>query len=120
MKLLGIDNVFFQVGSVEKAILYYEKLGFILKFRIPRISAALFSIGNEEPGLMLLENQEHKPSRLWVEVESTVSVQENLGEGSLIETLTGLTFEVIDPWGNTIGFADYSKKPELARSRKDL
>lgn len=120
MKILGIDNVFFQVGNIDEAIPFYEKFGFALKFRIPQIKAALFRIGEEEPGLMLIENKEVKPSRFWVEVESALEVQRVLNKGKLIETATGLTFEVADPWGNTIGFADYSKKKELARSDMDL
>lgn len=115
MKLLGIDNVFFQVGSLEEALGFYEKMGFELKFKIPHCSAALLQIGTEEPGLMLWENHEPEPSRLWIEVESALQVKEELVEGTLLETATGLTFEVIDPWGNRIGFADYKERPQLAR-----
>lgn len=115
MKILGIDNVFFQVGNLEEALVFYEKLGFVLKFKIPSKLAALLNIGTEEPGLMLFENQEPKPSRLWVEVQSALEAQALFNKGSLIETATGFTFEVTDPWGNTIGFADYRKKPQLAR-----
>jgi catechol 2,3-dioxygenase-like lactoylglutathione lyase family enzyme len=53
MQLLGIDNVFFEVGDLEKAISFYDQLGFKLKFTIPHISSALFNIGNEEPGTTL-------------------------------------------------------------------
>ena len=115
MEILGIDNVFFQVGDLKEAIIFYEKLGFVLKFNIPRINAALFNIGKEVPGLMLFEDIEPKPSRLWVEVKSALEAQSILHQGSLIETATGLTFECMDPWKNIIGFADYSKKRELAR-----
>ena len=119
MEILGIDNIFFQVGNLEEAIRFYEALGFVLKFKIPRINAALFNIGNEEPGFMLFENKEPNPSRFWVEVVSALEAQKMLSKGSMIETkATGLTFEVLDPWGNIIGFADYSKKKELARKIK--
>lgn len=115
MEILGIDNIFSQVGNLEEAIGFYESLGFVLKFKVPHINAALFNIGSEEPGLMLFQNEEPKPSRFWVEVKSASEVQKNLSKGSLIETATGFTFEVLDPWGNAIGFADYSKKQELGR-----
>jgi len=118
MKILGIDNIFFQVGNLEKAIQFYETLGFILKFKIPHINAALFNIGNEEPGLILLENKEPNPSRFWVEVMSALEAEKMLGKGCMIEMATGFTFEVLDPWGNMIGFADYSKRKELARKIK--
>jgi GNAT superfamily N-acetyltransferase len=120
MKILGIDNVFFQVGELEKAVPFYEKLGFILKFKIPRINAALFKMGDEEPGLMLCEIETPQPSRLWVETVSALEAQKGWKDGLLLETATGFTFEVLDPWGNTIGFADYSNKRELARKDKDL
>ena len=38
-------------------------------------------------------------------------------QGNEIETKTGITFEVKDPDGNVIGFADYSKQPELGRNK---
>jgi predicted enzyme related to lactoylglutathione lyase len=28
---------------------------------------------------------------------------------------TGWTVEVADPWGNVLGFTDYTKRPELGR-----
>lgn len=28
---------------------------------------------------------------------------------------TGWTVEVTDPWGNVLGFTDYTKRPELGR-----
>ncbi len=58
--------------DVEKAIPFYQNLGFQLKFRIPQIPGALFHIGEEEPGLILCKSEEPKPSRLWIEVENTV------------------------------------------------
>lgn len=117
MELLGIDNVFFYVGDLDKAIGYYEKMGFILKFRIPQIPAALFQIGQEVPGLILCASPENKPSKLWIEVEDAGQIKNELHHGTLLETTTGLTFEITDPWGNIIGFADYTKKPALSRKK---
>lgn len=81
--------------------------------------ATLFSIGQEEPGLILYEKEKIAPSTLWVEVKNAQSVQrecEQLGfSGRMLETATGFTFEITDVDGNKIGFADYKKKPELAR-----
>lgn len=119
MKLLGIDNVFFEVGDIEQAIDFYESLGFELKFKIPHLSGALFKVGNEEPGLVLQQSSAPKPSCLWVEVSSAHEVQDELASlnisGTIIEPPTGFTFQIADPWGNRIGFADYTKKSELAR-----
>lgn len=119
MQLLGIDNLFFQVEHLEEAIEFYKKLGFKLKLRFPHISAALFEIGNEEPGLILQEIKPSKPSKIWVEIVNAIKAQNECKHlninGNLLDIPTGLTFEIKDPWGNIIGFADYSKKPQLAR-----
>jgi catechol 2,3-dioxygenase-like lactoylglutathione lyase family enzyme len=117
MQLLGIDNVFFQIGNLEEAVQFYQNLGFKLKFKIPRIAAALMEIGQEEPGLMLCETKDIKPSKLWVEVASAAQAKDKcetlMVQGKLLEAATGFTYEIGDPWGNIVGFADYCKKPEL-------
>lgn len=119
IKLLGIDNIFFEVKDLEKAIDFLQKLGFDLKFKIPHINAALLSIGNEEPGLIIIEKEKVLPSRFWVEVENAQELKKECKKlninGKMLETATGFTFEINDPSGNIIGFADYKKKPELAR-----
>ncbi len=124
MKLLGIDNVFFEVADLEKALSFYEKLGFKKKIDIPQLKAILFSIGEEEPGLIICQKKTVSPSKLWVEVESAEEIKtlcHSLGiPGKDIQTITGVTFEVSDDAGNYIGFADYSIKPELARSPQSI
>lgn len=119
MKLLGIDNVFFEVAELEAAIAFYQKLGFPLKFKIPQLPGALLKIGEEEPGLILHQVAAPKPSKIWIEIENA-HLAKDLCEklhikGILLETATGLTYEIEDPWKNKLGFADYSKKPGLAR-----
>ena len=124
MKLLGVDNVFFEVADLEKALSFYEKLGFKKKIAIPQLKAILFSIGEEEPGLIIGQKNTVSPSKLWVEVGSSEEIKtlcHSLGmTGKDIQTTTGMTFEVSDDSGNSIGFADYSKKPELARSPQSI
>jgi len=115
MNLLGIDNVFFQVGDLDQSIPFYEKLGFVVKFRLPHMQAALLRIGTEEPGLILIQNAQVVPSKLWVEVASSKEAHKELASGKLFEITTGWTLEMTDPWGNVIGLADYTKKPELGR-----
>lgn len=120
MKLLGIDNIFFEVQELKKAQHFYEQLGFKQKIAIPQLNAILFSIGMEEPGLIISEKKNPTPSKIWIEVEKAEVVKKHCQSlkisGKEIQTATGLTFEVQDDSGNTIGFADYSKKPELSRN----
>jgi len=116
---LGIDNVFFTVADLGSAVAFYERCGLTLKFRIDAAKIALFSIGPEEPGLMLREGEGPGAGRLWVEVADAETVNIELAANGIaaqrLETATGVTVEVADPSGNVIGFADYSKRPELAR-----
>jgi predicted enzyme related to lactoylglutathione lyase len=42
-----------------------------------------------------------------------------LGVATLAEPFqipTGWAFEIRDPWGNVLGFTDYTSKPELGRA----
>jgi hypothetical protein len=55
MKILGIDKLFFHVGDLQEGIRFYKRLGFALKFQIPRIKAALFKIGTD--GLKILQGR---------------------------------------------------------------
>ena len=117
--LLGIDNVMFNVGDLDEAIRFYEGCGFVLKFRVDEKRMALLVIGSEGPGLVLRTDEGSPGGRLWVEVRDAEKVRQILmGEGASpirIETATGVTCEMCDPFGNRIGFADYSKMPALAR-----
>ena len=117
MNLLGIDNVFFQVGDLEQALPFYKKLGFEVKLRLPHMQAALLRIGTEEPGLILAQSALVTPSKLWIEVASAKDAHKELASGKLFEIATGWTLEIIDPWNNVMGFADYTKKPELGRKQ---
>lgn len=119
IELLGIDNVMFHVGDLETAIPFYESCGFVLKFRVDEKQMALFDIGLEGPGLVIRTDEGSPGGRLWVEVRNADETRQALlarGTASTrIETATGVTCEISDPFGNRIGFADYSKRPELAR-----
>ncbi|TJW10060.1 MAG: VOC family protein [Mesorhizobium sp.] len=119
IELLGIDNVMFHVGDLETAIPFYESCGFVLKFRVDEKQMALFDIGPEGPGLVIRTDEGSPAGRLWVEVRNADEVRQKLLTKGLtsspIETATGITCEIVDHFGNCIGFADYSKRPDLAR-----
>ncbi|EPH45275.1 hypothetical protein STRAU_1674 [Streptomyces aurantiacus JA 4570] len=59
--------------------------------------------------------------RFWLEVRDARAKARALaaaGIPALTEPFsgaTGWTVEITDPWGNVVGFTDYSKRPELAR-----
>jgi catechol 2,3-dioxygenase-like lactoylglutathione lyase family enzyme len=119
--VLGIDNVLFTVGDLDRAVAFYERCGFSLKMRHDGKGIALLAIGSEAPGLMIRTGEGPSAGRLWVEVRDADEAARVLAQAGLatkrLETATGITCEVEDPFGNVIGFADYTKRRELARSR---
>lgn len=119
IELLGIDNVMFRVDDLDAAVAFYELCGFRLKFRADEKGMVLLAIGWEEPGLVLRVDEGMPGGRLWVEVRDADAVAAILaGHGIAarrIETATGITCEAQDPWGNLVGFADYTRLSALAR-----
>ena len=126
-ELLGVDNVIFAVRDLDAAIGFYEACGFVVKFRVDRAGMALFAIGGEDPGLLVRAEGGGGPGstgtagagRFWVEVRDADAAEAELKAAGIattrLETMTGITVEATDPSGNVVGFADYSKRPELAR-----
>lgn len=117
--LKGIDNVLFSVTDIDSAAAFYSACGFALKLRVPEARMALFSIGSEEPGL-LIRAMGNGSGKLWVEVASADETAVELLAAGIatrrIDTMTGITVEATDPDGNVVGFADYSKRPEMGRA----
>jgi hypothetical protein len=126
-EIKGIDNVMFAVRELGPAVDFYEACGFVVTFRIEPAGMALFSIGPETPGLLIRSPDARGPGitgtvgggGFWVEVADAEAVARELASKGIatarLETVTGITVEATDPSGNVVGFADYSRKPELAR-----
>jgi catechol 2,3-dioxygenase-like lactoylglutathione lyase family enzyme len=113
--VLGVDNVLFAVGDLDAAVDFYTGLGLPLAFRLQEI--ALFRLGPETPGLLL--RREDSPGgggRVWLEVPD-VNALSTADEP--FRVATGWTVEVTDPWGNVVGFTDYTAMPERGRHRPD-
>lgn len=126
-ELLGIDNVMFAVADLDAALRFYETCGFGVKFRMDAAGMALLTIGAEAPGLLIRARGGRGPGatgtagagRFWVEVRDAEAIAAEINAAGItterLETATGITVEATDPSGNVVGFADYSKRPELAR-----
>jgi hypothetical protein len=126
-ELRGIDNVLFAVRELGPSIAFYEACGFVVKFRMDAAGMALFTIGTEAPGLLIRAETGGGlgaagivgGGRFWVEVANADAVAAELQakaiETGRLVTATGVTVEAADPSGNVVGFADYTKRPELAR-----
>ncbi|GGX38913.1 VOC family protein [Streptomyces fructofermentans] len=128
-ELLGFDHVLLPVGDLDEAVAFYRRAGFALGFRLDDAGIALLKVGAETPGVLLRleEALGHRTPpwgtpRVWLEVRDARATARALAAAG-IEPLdapasvsTGWTVEFADPWGNIMGFTDYSKRPELARS----
>lgn len=127
LQLLGFDNVLLPVGDLDEAVDFYERAGFPLSFRLDEAGIALLKVGDETPGVLLRHEAGLLPRtpgpwtcRVWLEVpDARVAARELTAAGIAPEppfsVSTGWTVELADPWGNVIGFTDYSKRPTLAR-----
>lgn len=126
---LGIDNVLLPVGDLRTAVEFYTKvLGFTLKFQLDEQGVAVLKMGKETPGLLLRRTEESdiassagERQKVWVEVKDARQFAETLQQQGVallaepFEVATGSTVEVADPWGNVLGFTDYTKRPQLGR-----
>lgn len=127
-ELLGFDNVLLAVGDLAEAVGFYERAGFTTAFRFDEGGIALLKVGGETPGILLRQEEAlgHRPppwpsTRVWLEVADARATAGRLAEAGIapldapFAVATGWTVEVADPWGNVLGFTDYSKRPELGR-----
>ncbi|MFE1438020.1 VOC family protein [Streptomyces sp. NPDC058739] len=127
-ELLGFDNVLLPVGRIGEAVEFYERAGFTVGFRFDEAGIALLKAGGETPGILLRQEEAlgHRappwPSpRIWLEVPDVRAAARALRDAGValldgpFPGATGWTVEIADPWGNVIGFTDYSKRPELGR-----
>lgn len=127
-ELLGFDNVLLPVGDLGQAVEFYERAGFPVAFRLDDVGLALLKVGGETPGILLRAEDEfwHRPppwpaTRVWLEVPDAREAGRAMRAAGIppldepFSTATGWTVEIADPWGNVVGFTDYSRRPELGR-----
>src|ERR1044072_420906 len=93
-ELLGFDNVLLPVGDLGDAVRFYERAGFVVGFRFDEGGIGLLKGGGETPG-------------------AGVGARDRPGAGIPLRAepfsvSTGWTVEIADPWGNVLGFTDYS------------
>jgi predicted enzyme related to lactoylglutathione lyase len=130
-ELLGFDNVLLPVGDLGEAVGFYERAGFGVEFRFDEGGIALLKVGKETPGILLRteETLGHRsppwPSpRIWLEVPDARAAARALAAAGItpldevLPVATGWTVEIADPWGNVLGFTDYTKRPELGRGTR--
>jgi catechol 2,3-dioxygenase-like lactoylglutathione lyase family enzyme len=128
---------------------YADALGLPLVFRLDGPGVALFRLGPEAPGLLVrrddvrrddvrrddvrrddVRRDDHASApapgpRVWLEVDDARQAARALAEagveplGPPFAVATGWTVEIADPWGNVVGFTDYTSMPERGRGRAE-
>jgi len=112
------DNFFMGVSNLEEARKYYENiLGLQLKFDFSKKGMVAFNVGDEEPAIILKDENVFlniKPT-IWFEVENVESEYNKFKERGVkflsepFQIMTGMAVEFEDPFGNRLGITDYSK-----------
>ncbi len=113
------DNFFLPVDDMESAVKYYsETLGLKMKFNFADLGMVAFSVGDEEPAIILKDTKKHaniKPT-IWFVVDDVMDEYEILkskGVKFLSEPFkirTGMSVEFEDEFGNRLGITDYTKE----------
>ncbi|WP_330459422.1 VOC family protein [Streptomyces sp. NBC_00820] len=127
-ELLGFDHAVLPVGDLGEAVDFYCRAGFSVGFRFDEGGIASLKVGGETPGILLRteEGFGHRPPpwpspHVWLEVPDARTAARELTAAGItaldgpFSTATGWTVEIADPWGNVLGFTDYTKRPELGR-----
>ena len=110
------DNFFLPIDNMERAKDFYGKvLGLNLKFGFSDIGMSAFSVGSEEPAIILKDRNKFpdvKPTIWFVvdDVYATYNMLKDKGVDFLSEPFrirTGNAVEFDDPFGNRLGITDY-------------
>ena len=124
MKVLGFDNVFVQVGDLTRAVEFYrDVVGLPVAKRFDAMGMVLFQVGDETPGLGVgvTDTPHTGGQKIWFEVPDARAAAAELATHGVMPASqpflipTGWAFEIQDPWGNTLGFTDYTVQPDLGR-----
>lgn len=110
------DNFFVPVDDLERAKEFYgQKLGLALKFDFANAGMSAFSVGSEEPAIILKDRHKFpdaKPTIWFVvdDVQQSYTALKDRGVTFLSEPFqirTGNAVEFEDPFGNRPGITDY-------------
>ena len=115
-QIRNYDNLFLPVDNYEKSKIFYtETLGLRTKFEFKEQGMIAFSVGEEEPAIILKDKQKYpnaKPA-IWIEVADVKALYREMADRGIsfltepFKIRTGWAVEFTDPSGNLLGFADY-------------
>ena len=113
---MNYDNFFLPAENFEESKRFFaEVLKLKIKFDFSEIGMIAFSVGDEEPAIILKDKKKFlntKPT-IWIEVDDVKQIYDEL-QGKGVSFLsqpfpirTGWAIEFLDPSGNVLGFTDY-------------
>lgn len=114
------DNYFLPTDNMDEAVEFYKKIGLREKFNFPASGMVAFSVGEEEPAIILKDIKkfpEQKPT-IWFVVEDTQKEYERLKKIGIeflsepFKIRTGISVEFEDTFGNVLGMTDYTVNRE--------
>lgn len=116
------DNYFLPTDDLEKSAVFYKKLGLKEKFNFSEKGMIAFSVGDEEPAIILKDIKKfpnQKPT-VWFIVADTKKEYERLQEVGIhflsapFSIGTGTAVEFLDPFGNILGITDYKDQNDAS------
>jgi predicted enzyme related to lactoylglutathione lyase len=118
-KLVGINHVALEVGDIEEALAFYNKI-FDFKLRGKNPKMAFIELGDQFIALMESKEKhsdQHRHFGLVVDDRSNVR---DLASKAGAKMIQGEFLDFLDPWGNHIQVVEYSdiqftKAPEILK-----
>lgn len=106
-RLVGINHVALEVGSIEEALAFYGRF-FDIHLRGVAPGMAFIDMGDQFLALSEGRDQEADDGRHFgLVVDDKERVRELLEAGGDVEILPGSRLDFIDPWGNRVEIVDY-------------
>lgn len=111
------DNFFLPAGDIEESRRFYaDILGLDVKFDFPDMGMTAYSVGEEEPAIILKDTSKCPDAApaIWFEVDDVRTCYQKLkGRGvrflsGPFKIKTGWAVEFLDPAGNRLGITDYN------------
>jgi len=112
------DNFFLPSIDLKKSKSFYQDLlGLQVKFDFSDMGMLALKVGDNEPAIILKDVRKFPDAKptIWFVVENVQNEYKRLSEKGLkflsepFQIQTGLAVEFEDPYGNRLGFTDYSK-----------
>ena len=120
-RAVGINHVALEVGDLDEAIAFWERIFGKLEFRGRSSGMAFIDLGDQFVALAQGRTQPPDSHRHFgLVVEDKEAVRANVREAGLPAGSEGGKLRVLDPWGNNIEIVDYrdvqfTKAPEIVQ-----